>query len=339
MPYQKNNIEYPSVTTVLSVLRKEGLLPWVANCTAEALKESLCCLMSADGEAKSSTAISTENLRNRLINNHVLDGMLTEAKNAYKNKSAEALTIGMIIHAAIEEYIKAQLVNPRATRKSSALRCFTEKDFIRICHSLTKQGKKLSFTFENFKTSNDLLQAGLVQDVFYTTRQMFLSFLNWVGEQNVRWQASEKLLFNEEAGYAGTCDALAYLGNQLYLLDFKTSRSVYEEYRLQLAAYKAAYLIELGIAVEDKWSLDCQDQINQRVKNLSESKNVEIPKIAILLFSKDNGELQFYNVDKDWDRYYSAFVKLIDYYYLIKKRRLRHNPFVFSTRPKDHQLV
>jgi len=54
--------------------------------------------------------------------------------------------------------------------------------------------------------------------------------------------ASEKLVYSLEHGYAGTTDLIGVVRNgRLALLDIKTGRGVYPEYKLQLAAYAVAY--------------------------------------------------------------------------------------------------
>jgi len=46
---------------------------------------------------------------------------------------------------------------------------------------------------------------------------------------------------DEEWGYAGTFDLLAEIDGVVTLCDFKTSKAIYDEYSLQLAAYMHAY--------------------------------------------------------------------------------------------------
>lgn len=52
--------------------------------------------------------------------------------------------------------------------------------------------------------------------------------------------AVELTVFSTKHGYAGTTDMIADVGGELWVLDFKTSKSVYYEYHLQTAAYKHA---------------------------------------------------------------------------------------------------
>jgi hypothetical protein len=60
----------------------------------------------------------------------------------------------------------------------------------------------------------------------------------------------EAFLINETAGYGGTCDLIAEIDGETWLLDWKSSKSVawpngnvYDEMRLQLAAYARAEFI------------------------------------------------------------------------------------------------
>lgn len=47
-------------------------------------------------------------------------------------------------------------------------------------------------------------------------------------------------LYSDKHGYAGTTDLIATMGGDMWLLDYKTGKGVYDEAKLQLAAYQAA---------------------------------------------------------------------------------------------------
>jgi len=57
--------------------------------------------------------------------------------------------------------------------------------------------------------------------------------------------SSEKAVMSFTDGYAGTYDLLMTIDDQLWLIDIKTSKGVYPEYGLQLAAYGHAEHIVL----------------------------------------------------------------------------------------------
>lgn len=72
----------------------------------------------------------------------------------------------------------------------------------------------------------------------------------WLNEQGVRPLEVEAYLINETLGYGGTCDLVAEIAGETWLLDWKTSKSVawpdgrvYDEMRLQLSAYAHAEFV------------------------------------------------------------------------------------------------
>lgn len=72
----------------------------------------------------------------------------------------------------------------------------------------------------------------------------------WLNEKRPRPLEVEAFLIHESLGYGGTCDLIAELDGEIWLLDWKSSKSVawpngkvYDEMRLQLAAYARAEFI------------------------------------------------------------------------------------------------
>lgn len=64
------------------------------------------------------------------------------------------------------------------------------------------------------------------------------------------WLASEAAVFSRKNQYAGTLDGIAEIGGETLLLDVKTSKDVYPEYALQLAAYRHAEFLGLPDGTE-----------------------------------------------------------------------------------------
>lgn len=65
-----------------------------------------------------------------------------------------------------------------------------------------------------------------------------LSFRDWFEVTRPEVLGSEFLIWNEEHGYAGTVDLKVRMGGEVWVIDLKSSKSVYPEYSLQLSAYK-----------------------------------------------------------------------------------------------------
>lgn len=78
------------------------------------------------------------------------------------------------------------------------------------------------------------------------TKTAFQAFLDWENKYQFSLVRSEQSVWSKR-GYAGTLDCACYLTppksktSKLYVVDFKTSKSIYREHILQLASYKYAY--------------------------------------------------------------------------------------------------
>lgn len=62
---------------------------------------------------------------------------------------------------------------------------------------------------------------------------------------------TEATVWNATYGYAGRLDSISKIGSENFLLDFKTSKAVYAEYRLQVTAYRKAefYVLDPNVDV------------------------------------------------------------------------------------------
>jgi hypothetical protein len=72
------------------------------------------------------------------------------------------------------------------------------------------------------------------------------AFHSWLDSANIKILASERTLFSQQYYYAGTCDFVAEINGQQVVGDFKTGKRIYNETRLQTAAYQQALQEETG---------------------------------------------------------------------------------------------
>lgn len=111
------------------------------------------------------------------------------------------------------------------------------------------------------KYLEDYLKAGIAKEtlpplpVNPLIRKAVIAFLDWSKENNVKFIASERKIYSKKHEYAGTLDALAYVGDKLCVIDFKTSNGIYDDYWLQCAAYAEAVEEEDGDKVSDCYIL------------------------------------------------------------------------------------
>lgn len=122
------------------------------------------------------------------------------------------------------------------------------------------------------------------------------AFYDWITLNKVEFIETEKTLVNSVYGYAGTCDAIAIINGTKYILDWKTSKAIYPEYALQLAAYR-----------------------------LTEGNNLNV---AVLRLDKETGDYEFKDMTKHIEKKEQAFLSLLDFYYREKKRKLKNNKWV-----------
>ena len=75
--------------------------------------------------------------------------------------------------------------------------------------------------------------------------EAILSFADWFKEAKPKTLENELVVFNEEHRYAGTADYICEMDGERWLIDFKTSQSVWPSFEMQLSAYAHALAKEL----------------------------------------------------------------------------------------------
>ena len=113
------------------------------------------------------------------------------------------------------------------------------------------------------------------------------AYLKWANSVNYSPIKSEFIIYSKKFKFAGTCDGLGFINGKLAILDWKSSNAIYDEYKLQIAAYDAA-LKEMGTEqpVEDHY---------------------------IIRFSKDTGDFEVCKVE-DIAKHFEAFKAAIQLY-------------------------
>lgn len=143
--YNINGIEYPSVTTILSIISKPGLTSWKVKL----------------------------------------------GKEESDKISGEAASIGSQVHKALEYVIKGKAV------------------------------------------PKDLLSEPVKKAIKF--------FTEWCRKVIFKPISPEMTVHSDSFGFAGTLDCVGTIGNSLVIIDFKTSKQIWKEVWLQLAAYWWAY--------------------------------------------------------------------------------------------------
>lgn len=215
--YTLDGKQVTGVTTILGMIAKPQLMPWVARlCAQEAflqgtnneLKEELRKYPKLTGaQAKSVASKFPE---------------FAKAINAHNDKSDIAKDLGTLAHADVEKYIR------------------------------WKMGETSSFTIN--PDTKHMVQPfidwaeGRVKVTPIEARTKFNRNVVEISPVNgdIQFLKAEQVVFSIKVFAAGTFDFLATINGKKYICDFKTSSGIYgREYFYQTAAYRAM-CTELG---------------------------------------------------------------------------------------------
>jgi hypothetical protein len=100
---------------------------------------------------------------------------------------------------------------------------------------------------------------------------MFEKYVTFINKCHPVMILSEETFVSRELGFAGTIDRIMTIGAANYLVDIKTSSSIWESYWLQLAAYKKLY--EYCTRKENYTRIDGVAVLWLNSKTRSEGKN------------------------------------------------------------------
>lgn len=121
---------------------------------------------------------------------------------------------------------------------------------------------------------DDKLTEGMLINDINNAHSALESFRQFQAENNLISNStifSEETIISEKLGYAGTVDWVGMYKNRLFLIDFKTSHSVHDSMKLQLAAYRQLLKEERGINIESSAILIIKpDKTIENIINMEE---------------------------------------------------------------------
>lgn len=90
---------------------------------------------------------------------------------------------------------------------------------------------------------------GLLEDITLDEYESIMSFTDWFNSNKIDIIKNETVIFNDTFNYAGTVDLICKIDDIPYIVDFKTSQSIWPSHELQLSAYKHAVSGDYRIAI------------------------------------------------------------------------------------------
>lgn len=89
------------------------------------------------------------------------------------------------------------------------------------------------------------------------------AFLDWYLAHDITFQQSERLVYSKAHQFVGITDFVALVDGKRVVGDWKTSKRVYDEHRLQLSAYWGAIEEEEGTKLEGGLILHCDKETGE----------------------------------------------------------------------------
>lgn len=121
--------------------------------------------------------------------------------------------------------------------------------------------------------------------------QAFEMFRRWCEIAKVEWLHTEEPVVSNFLQVGGTIDAIARVGGKLSIVDFKTSKGIYPDYWVQVAAYARFW---------------------------EEQEGEEIEEVHILRFGKDKPDFE-HQFRLNWDKEARAFTVMTELFRLMKE--------------------
>lgn len=140
---------------------------------------------------------------------------------------------------------------------------------------------------EDYMTARKLAMEEPPMPVNEKAQKSVNQFLDWVSEIDIKPYETEQICFHTSHDYAGTYDLLAEIDGKLTVIDYKTSKAIYDEYWMQVAAYLFAS------------------------RHLRKLEDKELPTQAgIIRFPKDGAgfEVEIKSSEALWDHFWAGFL-------------------------------
>lgn len=160
----------------------------------------------------------------------------------------------------------------------------------RAIETLEAQGSlSIDSTFEDYETGVSAILNG-------DELSAVMSFAKWHADTKPRLIANELTVFGD--GYAGTLDKIYEIDGQIWIVDIKTSPSIWPEMKLQLSSYNHAQIDFAGLGItKESWAnrktaiLQVGYKLNKKNYKFTEIEDhYELFLAAKLIWSQENNE-------------------------------------------------
>ena len=114
-------------------------------------------------------------------------------------------------------------------------------DADKVLQDAADTGTLLHLLIENHQRGLDTDTKDFTRNQTERAMVAFAGYLEWVEKTKFRALANELVIVNEEQRIAGTIDCIGRMGDDLVVVDWKSSKYLYKEHKIQIAKYIDLY--------------------------------------------------------------------------------------------------
>ena len=138
------------------------------------------------------------------------------------------------IHSYLAEAADGWNEDETATTVGTVAHRFAHEE-LRYRAGITDHRPKLPLAYD------PVLMPGFTPGMVGQANEAVLATLDFFNQHNVRPIIMERPLWMPQEGFVGTPDGIGFIDDELCIWDYKTSKRIYAEYWMQLAALQAMY--------------------------------------------------------------------------------------------------
>lgn len=166
--------------------------------------------------------------------------MKTKAHTVYKTSDGVRVKSVTTIIGNQLGWNKNVLVN---WAKSQAMK---GEDATKVMNEAAEIGTLAHLLCENYIKGLDTELDDYSKNQIKAAELAFIAFKDWDKQVKPEYVESEIKLIDDDLCVGGTCDLILNIDDKLYIGDLKTSKGVYSEFIIQLAAYRHMYEKQTG---------------------------------------------------------------------------------------------
>ena len=192
------------------------------------------------------------------------------AHTIYKNESGKRLkSVTTIINGNLG-WNKGNLLG--WTRKH----CLNGEDSLKLLKEAGRIGTLAHIMIEEFIKGGSVCLDEYNPSEISQAKNSYYGFYQWFVDNNVTFHETELKLVSEEYQFGGTFDAICEVNGKLVICDWKTSTGVYDEFLIQLGAYRQLIKENLGYDIRgaillrlDKEEKGIYEEHHYKIKDLN----------------------------------------------------------------------